>query len=207
LRFSTSLPVIGIATIIALGAITTSPAPAAASEPGTDVQPTPATELPAPDGGLEPEAIPATTTTDPVATADTTADTLTRKERIRLRYVRAMRVALNQRYDRYVPGGTGPNVFDCSGLVRFAYQRAEISSRLGGGHSARAMLVWAREHGKTRQHNPRRGDVVIYGNGSHAAIWIGNGRVISALNPTQDIRITRLHALGAPFTAFIRTRP
>ena len=120
----------------------------------------------------------------------------------------ARRVAHGPRLlDRYVAGATGPDAFDCSGLVRFAYRRAEISKRLGGGHSARQMLLWAREHGKTRKHNPKRGDVVIYGNGSHAAIWIGDGKVISALNPTQDIKITRLRALGAEFTAFIRTRP
>ena len=46
MRFSARLPVMGIATIIALGAITMSPAPAAATQPGPDVQPTPAT-LPA----------------------------------------------------------------------------------------------------------------------------------------------------------------
>jgi cell wall-associated NlpC family hydrolase len=208
LRFSTSLPVIGIATIIALGAISISPAPAAATQPGPDVEPTPAASLPAPDGGLDPEVLAATTTSDPVQpTTESTTDTLTRKERIRLRYVRAMRIAIRQRYDRYVAGGTGPSAFDCSGLVRFAYRRAEISYRLGGGHSASAMLRWAREHDKTRQHNPKKGDVVIWGNGSHAGIWIGDGKVISALNPTQDIKITRLHALGAPFTAFIRTRP
>ena len=85
----------------------------------------------------------------------TTSTTLSRKERIRLRYVRAMRVAIRQRDDRYVAGGTGPNAFDCSGLVRFAYRRAEISYRLGGGHSARAMLEWARNHDKTRRHNPQ----------------------------------------------------
>jgi cell wall-associated NlpC family hydrolase len=137
----------------------------------------------------------------------TTSTALTRKERIRLRYLKAVRVALNQRGDRYVAGGTGPNAFDCSGLVRFAYRRADISARLGGGHSARAMLAWARKHDKTRRRNPKPGDVVIWGNGSHAGIWIGNGRAISALNPRQDIRVHRLHALGASFTTFIRTRP
>ena len=47
---------------------------------------------------------------------------------------------------------------------------------------------------------------MIWGDGSHAAIYIGHGRVISALNPRQGIRVTRLHALGAPFTTFIHTR-
>jgi cell wall-associated NlpC family hydrolase len=50
------------------------------------------------------------------------------------------------------------------------------------------------------------GDVVIYGGGTHAAIYIGHGRVISALNPRLGIRITRLHALGDRFTTFIHTR-
>ena len=118
---------------------------------------------------------------------------------------RVVRIALAQRHDRYVRGATGPGAFDCSGLVRFAYRRARVSRDLGGGHSARAMLAWGRRHHLTSRHHPRIGDVVIYGNGSHAAIYIGNGRVISALNPREGIRVTRLHALGAPFTTFIHT--
>ena len=100
----------------------------------------------------------------------------------------------------------GPRAFDCSGLVRYAYRRAGVSSHLGGGHSARAMLRWARIHGRASRSNPKVGDVVIWGNGSHAGIYIGHGRVISALNPRQGIRITRLHALRARFTTFIHTR-
>jgi cell wall-associated NlpC family hydrolase len=117
-----------------------------------------------------------------------------------------VRIARAQRGDRYVRGATGPRAFDCSGLVRFAYRRAGVSARLGGGHSAAAMLRWARRHGLTSRHHPRIGDVVIYGGGTHAAIYIGHGRVISALNPRQGIRVTRLHALSARFTAFIHTR-
>jgi cell wall-associated NlpC family hydrolase len=121
------------------------------------------------------------------------------------RYRTAARVAIAQRGDRYVRGATGPRAFDCSGLVRYAYRKAGISGRLGGGHSARGMLYWARLHGKTSRRSPRVGDVAIWGNGSHAGIYIGNGRVISALNRRLGIRITRLHALSAPFTTFIKT--
>ncbi len=67
------------------------------------------------------------------------------------------------------------------------------------------MLRWGRAHHRTSRTHPRLGDVAIYGGGTHAAIWIGNGRVISALNPRQGIRITRLHALGDRFTTFIHT--
>jgi cell wall-associated NlpC family hydrolase len=119
---------------------------------------------------------------------------------------RVVQVALAQVGDRYVSGGVGPDTFDCSGLVRYAYEVAGVSSKLGGGHSASAMLAWGRSAGLTSPSNGRPGDVAIYGNGSHAAIYLGNGKIVSALNPTQGIRVTGLNALGASFTTFIHTR-
>ena len=119
---------------------------------------------------------------------------------------RIVQIALAQIGDRYVSGGTGPNSFDCSGLVRYAYAQAGVSGKLGGGHSASAMLAWGRANGLTSASGGRPGDVVIYGNGSHAAIYLGNGKIVSALNPSQGIRVTGLHALGSGFTAFIHTR-
>jgi cell wall-associated NlpC family hydrolase len=68
------------------------------------------------------------------------------------------------------------------------------------------MLAWGRSHGLTSRTGGRPGDVAIYGNGSHAAIYIGNGKIVSALNPSQGIRVTGLNALGASFTTFIHTR-
>ena len=119
---------------------------------------------------------------------------------------RIVAIALAQRGDRYVSGGVGPSSFDCSGLVRYAYNQAGVGGRLGGGHSASAMLAWGRSHGLTSRTGGRPGDVAIYGNGSHAAIYIGNGKIVSALNPSQGIRVTGLNALGASFTTFIHTR-
>lgn len=119
---------------------------------------------------------------------------------------RVVAIALAQRGDRYVSGGTGPDTFDCSGLVRYAYSQAGVGGKLGGGHSASAMLAWGRSAGLTSRTNGRPGDVAIYGNGSHAAIYIGNGKIVSALNPSQGIRVTGLNALGASFTTFIHTR-
>jgi cell wall-associated NlpC family hydrolase len=119
---------------------------------------------------------------------------------------RVVQVALAQLHDRYVAGGTGPDTFDCSGLVRYAYNQAGVGGALGGGHSASAMLAWGRSMGLTSRSNGRVGDVVIYGDGSHAGIYIGGGKIVSALNPSQGIRVTGLYALGAPFTTFIHTR-
>lgn len=119
--------------------------------------------------------------------------------------VRVVRIAEQQRGKRYVYGASGPSAFDCSGLVRYAYTKAGVSSHLGGGHSGYAMLAWGRAHHLVSKTDPQVGDVVIYGNGSHAAIYIGHGLVISALNPSQGIRITALHALHKPLTGFIHT--
>lgn len=120
--------------------------------------------------------------------------------------LRVVRIALAQRGDQYRAGYQGPSYFDCSGLVRYSYRKAGVSAKLGGGSSARGMLYWGRLHGLTSPRNPRVGDVAIYGNGSHAAIWIGSGRVVHALNPRLDIRVTTLRATTTPFTTFIHTR-
>ena len=119
--------------------------------------------------------------------------------------VRVVHIAELQRGKRYAFGAAGPSAFACSGLVRYAYLKAGVSSRLGGGHSGTAMLAWGRAHHLVSRTNPQIGDVVIYGNGAHAAIYIGQGRVISALNPSQGIRVTGLHALHLSVTGFIHT--
>lgn len=118
---------------------------------------------------------------------------------------RVVAIAEQQRGKRYVFEASGPSAFDCSGLVRFAYRKAGVIDRLGGGQSGSGMLAWARAHHRFSTSNPQVGDVVVYGRGSHVAIYIGRGRVISALNPRQGIRITALRALRNPVTGFIHT--
>ena len=120
--------------------------------------------------------------------------------------MRVVSIAEHQRGKRYVYGASGPSAFDCSGLVLYAYRRAGVARYLGGGHSAYAMLAWGRARHLVSGGAPKLGDVVIYGNGAHAAIYIGNGRVISALNPSQGIRITGLTALHLRLTGIIHTR-
>jgi cell wall-associated NlpC family hydrolase len=234
LPVTNGLRAISLATVVALIGISAITAPVAATDPAPTPTPDPtatASPEPTPDptATSSPEPTP-TPTPDPTATSspeptpeptpdpglvDPTTPTLetttataaaaTPVARPNLG-ARIVRIALAQRGKRYIRGATGPRAFDCSGLVRYAYRKAGISWRLGGGHSARTMLRWGRNHGLTSRRHPQIGDVVIYGNGTHAAIYIGRGRVVSALNPRQGIRITRLHALSAPFTTFIHTR-
>jgi len=76
----------------------------------------------------------------------------------------------------YVFSGTSPRGWDCSGLVRWTYERFGIELP----HSANAQ-----GHIGTRVSKPKLGDIVVFAyNGStsfyHAAIYIGNGKIINA---------------------------
>lgn len=118
---------------------------------------------------------------------------------------RVVTIAEQQRGKRYVYGAAGPSAFDCSGLAVFAYRRAGVANRLHG-RSGFAMFAYAKSHHQFSRTNPQVGDVVIYGNGAHVAIYIGGGRVISALNPKQGIRITAVNALHSnKVTGYIHT--
>lgn len=218
------LRAIALATLVALAGVSVQTAPVAATDPSptpevtaspsptSDATPTPATSpdtAPAPSAAITPpDAIPTSTPTGTLLVsppASTTPTAVTPRATPNFA-ARVVRIALAQRHKRYVRGAMGPRAFDCSGLVRYAYRLAGVSRRLGGGHSARGMLNWARIRGLTSRSHPQVGDVVIYGGGTHAAIYIGRGLVISALNPRQGIRITKLRALRTPFTTFIHTK-
>jgi len=76
----------------------------------------------------------------------------------------------------YVFSGASPRGWDCSGLVRWTYERFGIVLP----HSANAQ-----GHIGTRVSKPKLGDIVVFAyNGStnfyHAAIYIGNGKIINA---------------------------
>lgn len=117
---------------------------------------------------------------------------------------RVIKFALAERGSPWVYGATGPSAFDCSGLVTYAFSRAHVLRAIGNGHyrSGSAMLRWARSHHLTTSHG-RRGDIAVWGNGSHVGIYLGNGLVVSTL--VSGVRVTRVRALTTPFTTFIRT--
>ncbi|MDX2601286.1 NlpC/P60 family protein [Streptomyces caniscabiei] len=86
----------------------------------------------------------------------------------------------------YVWGATGPNAFDCSGLTLAAYRAAGVSlprttySQINAGpRIARSEL--------------RPGDLVFFYSGiSHVGIYIGNGQMIHAPNPSAPVRVAPL---------------
>lgn len=134
----------------------------------------------------------------PPATAAAAAPARTEAQQI-------IAIAKRQLGDHWRSGAIGPGSFDCSGLVLYSYRKAGDAGVLGKGRlrSARAMYAYFRAHGKASRTNPKPGDLVIWGGGSHIGIYIGHGNAISTLN--TGVRIHRVHAVTARFTAYLHT--
>lgn len=98
---------------------------------------------------------------------------------------KAIAFAMNQLGDPYVYGGTGPNGWDCSGLVMKAYAAAGVSlPRVVGPQIAAGRKVSASEL--------QPGDLVAYPSMSHIGIYLGGGKVIHAPRPGKSVEITSL---------------
>ena len=116
-----------------------------------------------------------------------------------------IQIARRQLGDPWHYGATGPSAFDCSGLVRYAFRRAGDAAVIHTGYlrSARSIYRWFRAHGRASRTNPKVGDLVVWGHGSHIGIYIGNGKAISTL--TNGVHIHGVHAVTARFTAYLHT--
>ncbi len=103
----------------------------------------------------------------------------------------------------YVWGTDGPRTFDCSGLVFRVFADNGLAGMLDDSHSAYTdYRIFLRE-GRASRTGGQPGDLVVYGGGSHVGIYLGNGRVISAL--VEGVKVTGVFALTTPFTAFLHT--
>lgn len=102
-------------------------------------------------------------------------------------------------------GATGPSAFDCSGLVIYAFKAAGDGAAIGNGNyrSARSLYDWFRSRGLASRTNPKPGDLVVWGYGSHIGIYIGNGLAISTL--TSGVTVHGVFAVTASFTAYLHT--
>ncbi|MFC9591276.1 C40 family peptidase [Streptomyces sp. NPDC056944] len=85
--------------------------------------------------------------------------------------------------DAYVSGGTGPNSWDCSGLVQAAYKAAGIDlPRISYQQSSMGTSV--------SLSNLQPGDVLYWGSRSgsyHVAIYVGGGKYVGAQNPSSGV--------------------
>lgn len=106
--------------------------------------------------------------------------------------------ALAQVGDTYRLGGNGPDVFDCSGLTSYAYRAAGISiPRTASAQYASAQKV----------SNPQPGDLVFFLNGAqHVGIYLGNGMMVHAANPSRGVEVTSIGSgwYASTFTGYGR---
>ncbi|MEV8152584.1 C40 family peptidase, partial [Streptomyces fradiae] len=85
--------------------------------------------------------------------------------------------------DAYVMGATGPNAWDCSGLVQAAYRQAGIDlPRVSGAQSSMGTSV--------SLDNLQPGDILYWGSRSgsyHVAVYVGGGKYVGAQNPSTGV--------------------
>jgi peptidoglycan DL-endopeptidase CwlO len=106
----------------------------------------------------------------------------------------------------YVWGAAGPDSFDCSGLVQWSFARAGVSMPRVAADQARTGPAVA-----VSQLQP--GDLLFYhtdptapGYISHVAIYLGDGWMIQAPEPGQDVEIVPA-AFGSEFAGAVRVDP
>lgn len=96
----------------------------------------------------------------------------------------------------YVWGATGPNAFDCSGLMQYAYGRAGV-----------ALPRTSQEQLNSGPHVPldqaSPGDLVFYrSDASHVGMYVGGGQVVHAPYPGARVRYDPVGMM--PITAVTR---
>ncbi|MGA8993858.1 MAG: NlpC/P60 family protein, partial [Nocardioidaceae bacterium] len=108
----------------------------------------------------------------------------------------AVRYAMAQVGKTYVYGAAGPNAFDCSGLTMMAWKQAGVNLP----HYSGAQLTSGT---RVAESALRPGDLVFYYSPiSHVGMYVGNGRVVNALNPRTGIQVSGLHDM--PYAGAVR---
>lgn len=88
----------------------------------------------------------------------------------------------------YVAGGNTPAGWDCSGFVQYVFSQFGISlPRTSGAQATVGTPVASLADAKP-------GDILA--NGTHAAIYIGNGQVMNAMNPVQGTAVSDVSVFG-----------
>lgn len=90
--------------------------------------------------------------------------------------------AIGMNGGRYVWGGESYRATDCSGLTMLSYKQIGVNIT----HSA---YQQARCGKASSMKNIKAGDIIICNNYGHAALYIGNGKIIHAMNSYYGIRI------------------
>jgi peptidoglycan DL-endopeptidase CwlO len=109
---------------------------------------------------------------------------------------RAIGFALAQLGKPYVWGATGPDAYDCSGLVYAAYASAGI-------HIARTTFGWRQDGPQVPLTQLQPGDLLFSAgsdgtphNPGHVVMYLGAGQVVQAPQTGQDVQVDPLDLSG-----------
>jgi peptidoglycan DL-endopeptidase CwlO len=108
----------------------------------------------------------------------------------------AIAYAMGQVGDAYVYGAAGPDAFDCSGLTMMAWAQAGValphssSAQMGSGTPVSTSAL-------------QPGDLVFYYSPvSHVGMYIGNGQIVHAANPSSGVTVAPLNSM--PLSGAVR---
>jgi cell wall-associated NlpC family hydrolase len=108
----------------------------------------------------------------------------------------AVQYAMSKVGNSYVYGAAGPNSFDCSGLTMMAWAQAGVALP----HSSSAQYG---SGPRVAESDLIPGDLVFYYSPiSHVAMYIGNGMIVDAANPSAGVRVAGLHSM--PYVGAVR---
>jgi cell wall-associated NlpC family hydrolase len=108
----------------------------------------------------------------------------------------AVAYALAQVGDAYVYGAAGPSAFDCSGLTMMAWAAAGV----GLPHSSSAQMS---SGSPVSQSALQPGDLVFYYSPvSHVGMYIGNGMIVHAANPSSGVTTAPVNSM--PYSGAVR---
>jgi cell wall-associated NlpC family hydrolase len=101
----------------------------------------------------------------------------------------AVNTALAQVGDPYVWGASGPDSFDCSGLMQYAYAAAGVSLPHSSGMQSQMGAPVSRSA-------LQPGDLVFfYSPVSHVGMYIGNGQMVHAATSGQPVKVVSLDSM------------
>ena len=87
----------------------------------------------------------------------------------------------------YIGGANGPYGFDCSGFVQYVYSRV-------GVNVSRSTWTQMYDGVGVSYENAQPGDILVWGYyggyATHSALYIGNGQMIHAANPSEGVIIS-----------------
>jgi peptidoglycan DL-endopeptidase CwlO len=108
----------------------------------------------------------------------------------------AVSYAMAQVGDAYVYGAAGPDAYDCSGLTMASWAQAGValphssSAQYSSGPQVPASAL-------------QPGDLVFYYSPiSHVGMYIGNGMIVHAANPSTGVQVAGLYSM--PFSGAVR---